>query len=130
MPPRATVRGIGLGFPQAEDTTMTEYLVNWSIDIEADSPEQAAQKALAIQRNNDPANLATVFKVSPVGSDETIEIDLSEVDGNEQFDDAIDDATHAVLAAFGDFSLPSGDELSGLMVRLNDAIAAIMQDYR
>lgn len=40
---------------------MTHYLVEWSIDIEADSAEEAARQALEIQRN--PASMATVFRV-------------------------------------------------------------------
>lgn len=38
-----------------------EYTVIWEIDIEAESPEQAAEKALEIQR--DPSSTATVFDV-------------------------------------------------------------------
>ena len=30
---------------------MTEYLVTWRIFVEADSPEDAAREALAVQRN-------------------------------------------------------------------------------
>lgn len=37
------------------------YRVKWEIDIEAGTPEQAAQQALAIQR--DPESTATVFEV-------------------------------------------------------------------
>jgi hypothetical protein len=44
-----------------EDRTMKEYRVTWEIDIDADSPEEAAQKALDIQRN--PESMATVFDV-------------------------------------------------------------------
>lgn len=40
---------------------MTIYLVQWEIDIEADSPREAAVKALRIQR--DPESIATVFAV-------------------------------------------------------------------
>jgi hypothetical protein len=40
---------------------MTTYVVEWYIDIEADSPEDAARQALAIQR--DPNSTATVFSV-------------------------------------------------------------------
>lgn len=40
---------------------MTRYLVTWEIDIEADSPREAAEAALHIQR--DPDSIATVFKV-------------------------------------------------------------------
>lgn len=45
------------------------YLVRWEIDIEAETPEQAAAEALRIQRNNDPGNLATMFEVCEVTSD-------------------------------------------------------------
>ena len=37
------------------------YQVKWVIDIEADTPEEAAQQALAIQRN--PESIATVFDI-------------------------------------------------------------------
>ena len=37
------------------------YLVTWAIDLYADTPEEAAQQALVIQR--DPASIATVFSV-------------------------------------------------------------------
>ena len=40
---------------------MPNYKVEWEIDIEAGSPEQAAKCALAIQR--DTESTATVFKV-------------------------------------------------------------------
>jgi hypothetical protein len=40
---------------------MPTYLVTWEIDIDADSPREAAEKALAIQRN--PESTATVFQV-------------------------------------------------------------------
>ena len=43
--------------------------------------------------------------------------------GNEHlFDEAIDDATHMVIEAFTWANLPEGDELSNLMVRINDAL--------
>lgn len=40
---------------------MREYRVSWEIDIEAESPLQAAQKAQVIQR--DLHSLATLFNV-------------------------------------------------------------------
>lgn len=58
---------------------MTTYLVTWRIDIEADSPEEAAAQALATQR--DPESTATVFDVTPtvgatkVGATQTIDLD-------------------------------------------------------
>jgi len=39
------------------------FQVIWKIDLEADSAEEAAAKALIIQRDNDPNNMATVFEV-------------------------------------------------------------------
>ena len=42
---------------------MTEYRVRWEIDIEADSPREAAEKALAIHRK--PDSIAAVFDVWP-----------------------------------------------------------------
>ena len=53
-----------------------EYRVIWEIDIEADSPTKAAQKALEIQR--DPQSIATVFTVKEKsGYHKTYERDLS-----------------------------------------------------
>jgi hypothetical protein len=42
-----------------------KYVVRWEIDIEADTAEDAARKALAIQR--DPESIATIFEVSRPG---------------------------------------------------------------
>ena len=41
---------------------MPEYLVNWAIEINADSPEAAAEEALRIHRDKD--SYATVFEVN------------------------------------------------------------------
>jgi hypothetical protein len=57
---------------------MPEYLVEWAIEIDADSPEDAARKALAIQR--DPESIATTFHVTPEGVDDQHFIDLSAID--------------------------------------------------
>jgi hypothetical protein len=70
---------------------MTTYLVTWTIDIEADSPREAAVAALRIQR--DPESIATVFKVQEsrerlAGTVELLDdgtrIDLTELDESEQ----------------------------------------------
>lgn len=45
---------------------MPEYLVIWEIDIEADTPRDAALEALEIQRNI--GSEATVFKVKEKGT--------------------------------------------------------------
>jgi hypothetical protein len=50
---------------------MTEYLVTWRIFIEAESPEDAAREALAVQRN--PESEATGFDVrDAVGREVTL----------------------------------------------------------
>jgi len=41
---------------------MQNYLVEWKIDIEAESPLDAARKALETQR--DPASIALVFDIT------------------------------------------------------------------
>lgn len=56
---------------------MQNYRVMWEIDIEADSPKDAAQHALLIQQDQDSA--ALVFSVTNEDGD-TIEIDLLEED--------------------------------------------------
>lgn len=40
---------------------MTEYRLTWVIELSADSPREAAERALEIQR--DPTSIATVFDV-------------------------------------------------------------------
>lgn len=63
---------------------MATYSVSWEIEIEADSPREAAQEALAIQR--DPNSIATVFSVIEASRNTSpgsmtvygVEIDLQE----------------------------------------------------
>lgn len=61
---------------------MNSYRVAWTIDLQAESPEDAARKARSIQR--DPHSIATVFDVAPQCQcgeyhvDEAKEIDLME----------------------------------------------------
>jgi hypothetical protein len=52
------------------------YHVTWEIELSAVSPAQAAQKALAIQRN--PESYATVFDVAD-GAGNLTRIDLAEI---------------------------------------------------
>ena len=58
---------------------MTAYSVNWKIDIEAESPVEAAKQALEIQR--DPATLATVFEIYDEDGNHT-SVDLLEIGEN------------------------------------------------
>ena len=51
------------------------YRVTWRIDIEADSPREAAERALAIQRK--PESIATVFDVTDMEG-HTVRVDLEE----------------------------------------------------
>ena len=56
---------------------MRDFLVRWEINIEADSPREAAENALEIQR--DSSSIATVFNVCGLPSDSTLhwtEVDL------------------------------------------------------
>lgn len=53
------------------------YLVTWSIDIEATSPEAAAEMAREIQR--DPTSTANVFEVRRQGQDEVVRVDLDDL---------------------------------------------------
>lgn len=55
---------------------MKRYRVTWAIDIDADTPEDAARKALAIQRN--PHSIATWFEVQHGNS--TQHVDLDDID--------------------------------------------------
>jgi hypothetical protein len=61
------------------------YRVVWEIDIEAESHREAAEEALAIQR--DPQSIATVFSVTATGNRcgpssplciDTVKIDLED----------------------------------------------------
>ncbi len=51
------------------------YLVEWSIDIWAASPLEAAREALKIQR--DPDSIATVFNIIDEDG-ESVDVDLEE----------------------------------------------------
>ncbi|WP_053649608.1 MULTISPECIES: hypothetical protein [unclassified Streptomyces] len=55
---------------------MNSYRVTWEIDIDADDPEEAARKALGIQR--DPDSTATVFGVH--GDGRYAEVDTAVVE--------------------------------------------------
>lgn len=61
---------------------MSTFRVTWRIDLDAETPYEAARKALAIQR--DPASIATCFQVrGRSGSRKALHIDLSEADHEE-----------------------------------------------
>lgn len=55
-----------------------QFRVSWKIDIEAESAEDAAREALAIQRK--PDSIATVFEVMAEGDAHTVAVDLTEID--------------------------------------------------
>ena len=63
---------------------MPEYRVRWEIDIEADNPQEAAEKALAIHRK--PDSIATVFdvalKISENGGLKLLPLEFETVDLN------------------------------------------------
>jgi hypothetical protein len=53
---------------------MASYLVEWSIDIDAESPEEAARLALATQR--DPDSTAVMFYVRSDDRPSGVMVDL------------------------------------------------------
>lgn len=55
---------------------MSVYLVEWRIDIEAETPERAAEIAQRIQR--DPGSHATVFEVTDQDTEDLFLVDLLE----------------------------------------------------
>ncbi len=56
---------------------MPEYRITWEIDLDADSPREAAEQALCIHRN--PESIATVFDVTDeTGHTERIDLDEAE----------------------------------------------------
>jgi hypothetical protein len=55
---------------------MTQYCVRWEIELEADSPMDAAQEALRIHR--DPESIATIFEVRDMDTRVQYAIDVLE----------------------------------------------------
>lgn len=55
---------------------MNEYLVTWDCVIYADSPQEAAKKALEIQR--DTQSIAVYFHVEDLHTQEEVDVDLLE----------------------------------------------------
>lgn len=58
---------------------MTTYRVRWEIDVEAETPEEAARDARDYQQWPRPNYWCGVFQVTPHGSVETETIDLDEL---------------------------------------------------
>ena len=57
---------------------MRTFRVTWTIDVEAGTPHEAAEHALAIQRRAD--STATVFDVLPHPCGNSVRVDLLEDD--------------------------------------------------
>ena len=47
----------------------------------------------------------------------------------EHFDDSVDNATHAIITEFKWINLPEKDQLTNLMVEINNALSAIMIEW-
>lgn len=54
-----------------------DYFVTWTIEMDADNPQEAAARALIVQRDTDPANTATVFKVMDMATGLVTTVDLT-----------------------------------------------------
>lgn len=57
---------------------MTQYLVTWEIELDADSPEEAAEVAREIHR--DPDSLATHFEVIDSVTGRVVVVDVAGFD--------------------------------------------------
>lgn len=57
---------------------MNRYRVEWTMDIEADSPEAAARQAFAHMQR--PGTTANVFDVQQDDGSDAVRIDLEELD--------------------------------------------------
>ena len=55
---------------------MTQYLVQWEMDIEADTPEEAASEALKVHR--DPSSEATYFTVTQLAAQKMYHVDIQD----------------------------------------------------
>lgn len=55
---------------------MAQYLVTWTIDIEATTPQAAALQALKIHRDHN--SIATVFQVKDIATKHTTVVDLDD----------------------------------------------------
>lgn len=53
---------------------MPTYRVKWEIDVEAETPQKAAEEAQEAQR--DPQSIATHFDVTDLETGETVTIEL------------------------------------------------------
>jgi len=60
---------------------MADYFIEWTIDLEASTPEEAAREALKIMR--DPESAATCFKVYDEDGN-PVQIDLTRIDEEAQ----------------------------------------------
>lgn len=76
---------------------MAEYLVTWTIDIDADSPQEAAQKARAVQLRRDSS--ATVFAVLDKHGEgqKTTMVDLSPEEDSDDYDVDDDECPHGFI---------------------------------
>lgn len=58
------------------DPEQRTFLVQWEIELDADSPEDAVRQAITIMR--DANSIASCFKVEDYTAQETIDIDAVE----------------------------------------------------
>ena len=94
-----------------------QYLISWFVDVDDDSPYEAARQALGMQR--DPESTATIFTVRDKQSGESVCIDA---DSGEEYpsDDFTRDALDAIHAEL-DGKEWSSDTLDNIAAILRDA---------
>ena len=70
---------------------MPEYTVRWVIDVEADSPKEAAETAFSIQQ--DPDNIGSNFDVVDSKTGEAVTVDLRFADQSARVTDSAGNVT-------------------------------------
>ena len=71
---------------------MKSYRVKWEIEVDADSPEEAAQNALEIQRDEDSTAVAFFVTEEPIFGHKTKTILIDFFDGTTE--DVTDEVSH------------------------------------
>lgn len=94
---------------------MATYRIKWEIEVNADSPEQAASEALNIQK--DPNSEALFFEVTHLATGEETQIDVMELKSN------IIKKIQDIISEYEDFGI--GDVMSDFSPQLGWAGDAV-----
>ena len=98
-----------------------QYLISWFVDVEDDSPYEAARQALGMQR--DPESIATIFTVRDKRSGESVCVDADS--GEEYPSDDPCDPLLAALETIANYGACYADELQRIA---RDALSRLNQE--